>query len=101
MLPLSSLSRRALAAAAALAAVAPAAGAKKKRRKKKPPPPPPPLAFVKATLTGFSTMSAHPELFFFDYKAAVVHPASGTDFNLCCSASVASAATEQATRAEI
>jgi hypothetical protein len=97
MVPLSSLSRRALVAAAAVASLAPGAEARKRKRRRTPPPPP--LAFLALVLTDVTAPDAFGLLW--HLRESLAHPASGFTRETAASVGVASDATAAQVRARI
>ena len=96
MLPLSSLSRRALVAGAAVAAVASAPSAVARKRK------PPPLAFYSVTMTGVRDFaSGSDRAFIWDLNGAVFHPDTDTHFVWGGTLGVAANLSAKAARAQI
>ena len=92
MLPLSSLSRRALVAVAAVAALAPHAEARKRKK--------PPLAFVAVRVTDINPQGVVG--FRWDFRGIAIHPANGTNVLVTgTTAVVAAGASNTETRSEI
>jgi hypothetical protein len=91
MLPLSSLSRRALVAAAAVAALAPHAEASKRKK--------PPLAFVAVRVTDINPQGVVG--FRWDFTGIAIHPGNGTNVLVTGTVVVDAGASNTETRSEI
>lgn len=99
MVPIPSLSRRALVAAAALLAAGPAADARKRKRKRRPKPP---LAFATVTVAGvvFTEPGQEPAGFVWKLKGEL-ELASGARFDLPGEVPTPTASTDAQTRERI